>query len=59
MNDAPILPYRSAGKRTYEQKIVLNDLKGTPANVVVVVVAGWSADGNSVTMASAYIKEEK
>lgn len=57
MNDAPILPYRSAGKRTYEQKIVLNDLKGTPANVVV--VAGWSADGNSVTMASAYIKEEK
>lgn len=43
------------GKRMYEQKIVLSGLKGTPANVVV----GWSADENSVTMASAYIKEVK
>lgn len=43
------------GKHMYEQKIVLSGLKGTPANVVV----GWSADENSVTMASAYIKEVK
>ena len=43
------------GKHTYEQKIVLYGLKGTPANVVV----GWSADDKSVTMASAYIKEVK
>ena len=43
------------GKHMYEQKIVLSGLKGAPANVVV----GWSADENSVTMASAYIKEVK
>lgn len=39
----------------YEQKIILNGLKEKPANVIV----GWSADENSVTMASAYIKEVK
>ena len=43
------------GKHMYEQKIILNGLKGTPANVVV----GWSADETGVTMASAYIKEVK
>lgn len=37
----------------YEQKIIINGLKGTPANVVV----GWSIGSGKVTMASAYIKE--
>lgn len=43
------------GKHMYEQKIILNGLKEKPANVIV----GWSADENSVMMASAYIKEVK
>lgn len=43
------------GRHMYEQKIILNGLKEKPANVIV----GWSADENSVTMASAYIKEVK
>ena len=57
---APKYPVTSKGvngyeKHMYEQKIILNGLKEKPANVIV----GWSADENSVTMASAYIKEVK
>lgn len=40
---------------TYEQKIVVNGLLGTPANVVV----GWKVKDGKAWMASAYIKEVK
>ena len=40
----------------YEQQIVLNGLKGTPANVIV----GWiSKPDGTTSMTSAYIKEVK
>lgn len=57
---APLYPVTSKGvngygRHMYEQKIVLQGLKETPANVVV----GWSVDEGNATMASTYIKEVK
>lgn len=43
------------GRVMYEQKIILQGMKGLPANVVV----GWATDVNGTAMASAYIKEVK
>ncbi|MEG0839864.1 MAG: minor capsid protein [Hydrogenoanaerobacterium sp.] len=38
---------------SYEQKVILNGLKGTPANIIV----AWKVNGEKTWLTSAYIKE--
>ncbi len=57
LRKASLYPSRFKGEdqhgKSYEQKIVVNGLLGTPANVIV----GWKTKDGETWMASAYIKE--
>lgn len=54
---APLYPTHLRGSdmhgASYEQKVILSGLKGTPANVVL----GWKVKGKATWLTTAYIKE--
>ncbi|MFV0497480.1 MAG: minor capsid protein [Candidatus Fimivivens sp.] len=57
LRKAPLYPCKPKGEdaygMSYEQKIIINGLLGTPANVIV----GWKVKDGKMWMTSAYIKE--